>query len=70
MYGYVVMLVYATYPDEFPDSEFFGYNPTGYANHEGEEVPPRLHPITPTPPIPAETASGSGVRPRHAVARN
>ncbi|KAI0268040.1 hypothetical protein BGY98DRAFT_938313 [Russula aff. rugulosa BPL654] len=27
----------ATYPDDFPDKEFFGYNPTGYSDDEGEE---------------------------------
>jgi hypothetical protein len=47
----------ATYPDDRPDKEFFGYDPTGYSDDEGEGGPlPRR---APTPPVPAETTSAS-----------
>jgi hypothetical protein len=47
----------ASYPDDFPDREFFGYDPTGYSDDEGEGEgkggpPPRA----PTPVL-VETTS-------------
>jgi len=51
----------SSHPDDVPDSEFFGYSPTGFSDDEGEGeggAPPH-HP--PAPPTPAETASASGV---------
>jgi len=44
----------ATYPDDYPDNVFFGYNCTGYSDDEGEESPPLRDP---TPPGPAESTS-------------
>ena len=50
----------ATYPDDFPDTEFFGYNPTGHSDDEGEGDEGGPHPPrAPTPPVPAETISAS-----------
>ena len=50
----------ASYSDDVPDSEFFGYDPTGFSDDEGEG------PSTPrTPggaPVPAEMASASTSR--------
>ncbi|KAI0268043.1 hypothetical protein BGY98DRAFT_1020782 [Russula aff. rugulosa BPL654] len=42
----------ATYPDDFPDTEFFGYNPTGHSDDEGEgdeggPPPPTILPSAP-----------------------
>jgi hypothetical protein len=55
----------AIYPDDHPDKEFFGYNPTGYSDDEGEgEGGPPPHaptPRAPTSPVPAETTSASVV---------
>jgi hypothetical protein len=48
----------ATYPDDYPDRMFFGYNPTddeGEGEGKGGPPPPRA----PTPPVPAETTSAS-----------
>jgi len=48
----------ASQPSDIPDTEFFGYNPTGFSDGEGEGgggPPPRA----PTPPVPAETTSAS-----------
>ena len=47
----------SSHPDDVPDSEFFGYNPTGSTDDEGEGEASR-HSLT--PPTSAETASGSG----------
>jgi hypothetical protein len=47
-----------SHPDDVPDSEFFGYNPTGLSDDEGEGGAPPHHSLA--PPTPAETASGSG----------
>jgi hypothetical protein len=53
----------ATYRDDFPDKMFFGYDPTGYSDDEGEREeggPPPPPPRAPTPPpVPAETTSAS-----------
>ena len=47
-----------SHPDDVPDSEFFGYNPSGSSDDEGEgDASPRHSPTAPTS---AETASGSG----------
>ena len=47
-----------SHPDDVPDSEFFGYNPSGSSDDEGAgEAPPRH---SPTPHTSSETASGSG----------
>ena len=51
-----------SHPDDVPDSEFFGYDPTGFSDdeEEGGPPPPRRQPLTPS--APAETsASSSGV---------
>ncbi|KAF8497723.1 hypothetical protein F5888DRAFT_1889369 [Russula emetica] len=57
----------ATYPDDYQDKVFFGYNPTGYSDdNEGEAEadggpPPRRATRAPTPPVLvlAEMASAS-----------
>ena len=46
-----------SHPDDVPDSEFFGYNPTGLSDDEGADEALPHH--SPTPPTPAEMASGS-----------
>ena len=53
----------ATYPDDYPDKKFFGYNPTGYSDDEGEGERGPLAPPSraPTPPVPAEATSVSVV---------
>jgi len=50
-----------TYPEDFPDSVFFGYDPTGYSDDEGEGKggPPPLR--ASTPHMPAEMAPAEGV---------
>ena len=47
-----------TYPDDYPDKMFFGYDPTGYSDDEGvgKGGP---SPRAPTPPVPAEMTSAS-----------
>jgi hypothetical protein len=47
----------ATYPNDYPDKVFFGYNPTGYSDDEGEREGGYPPPRAPTPPVPAETTS-------------
>ena len=50
----------ATYPDDYPDKEFFGYNPTGHSDDEGEgEKKGGSSPLAPTPHVRAETPSTS-----------
>jgi len=58
----------ATYPNDYQDKSFFGYNPTGYSDDEGEaegeaevEGGPFPPPRAPTPPllVPAQMASAS-----------
>jgi hypothetical protein len=56
-----------SHPDDVPDSEFFGYDPTGFSDDEGEEEggpSSRLRRLPTTPSTSAETAastSASGV---------
>ncbi len=50
----------ASYPDDYPDREFFGYDPTGYSDDEGEGEGERKGgppPRAPTPPVLMETTS-------------
>ena len=49
-----------SHPDDVPDNEFFGYNPSGLSDDEGEGGASRH---SPTPSTSAETASGSGPGP-------
>ena len=48
----------ATNPGDLPDALFFGYNPTGFSDDEGEGGPPPRVPTTPVP-VPAETTAAS-----------
>ena len=47
----------SSHPDDVLDSKFFGYNPSGSSDDEGEGDTSPRH--SPTPPMSAETASGS-----------
>jgi hypothetical protein len=49
----------ATYPDDYPDKVFFGYDPTGYSDDEGEGNGGPFPPRAPTLPVPAESTSAS-----------
>ena len=52
-----------SHPDDVPDSEFFGYDPTGFSDDEGEggPLPPRRQPLTPSAPAETLASSSSGV---------
>jgi hypothetical protein len=52
-----------SHPDDVPDSEFFGYDPTGFSDDEGEEgeggPSSRPHRHLPTPSTPMETSASA-----------